>query len=112
IADKYNVNARLVTFVGMGASYDPGNCFVMGEWGQLKANSVIGDSAGWYASTGYRFGKFTPYLTYGQTRKVSNTSDAGLDPAMLPPFLAGPAMGLNGALNSVLARKQDQSTIS
>ncbi|MEO8135314.1 MAG: porin [Betaproteobacteria bacterium] len=112
IADKYNVNARLIDFIGMGASYDPGNWFVMGEWGRLKANSAIGDSSGWYASAGYRFGKFTPYLTYGRTRRDSNSSDPGLDASMLPPYLAGPAMSLNGALNSALANKVDQSTIS
>ena len=59
IADKYSVDDRRVTFAGLGASYDPGKWFVMGEWARFKTNSILGTKSALYASGGYRFGKVT-----------------------------------------------------
>jgi len=112
IADKFSATGRVANFLGAGASYDPGNWFVLGEWGRVTTGSIIGDHSGWYASAGYRLEKFTPFLTYARTRQDSRTSDPGLDVAGLPPYLTGPALDLNAGLNSVLARKTGQGAIS
>jgi len=112
LADTYDPYNRRLTFFGMGAMYDPGAWFVMGEWGTTDFHSVLGKSTAWYASTGYRLGKVTPYLTYGELHADSNRSDPGLTVSTLPPFLAGPARGLNGALNSILGSISDQRTMS
>jgi hypothetical protein len=112
IDEKYNVDDRAVTFLGIGASYDPGNWFVMGEWGRINLHSVLGESTGWYASSGYRLGKFTPYATFGEVKADSNTTDPGLTLSALPPELVGPAAGLNAALNSQLGAIAAQRTIS
>jgi hypothetical protein len=112
IADKYDPANKPFPFLGLGASYDPGNWFVMGEWGHAKRNSVLGDNTAWYASGGYRFEKFTPYLIYADAKVDSNTSDPGLTVSALPPFLAGPATGLNAALNAILGSATVQNTIS
>jgi hypothetical protein len=111
IADKYDSNAKLFSAVGIAASYDPGAWFVMGEWGHIDSHSAIGNKTGWYASGGYRFGKFTPYVTYAQAQ-ADNLSDPGLTVSALPPFLVGPASGLNAALNSILSTKPVQNTVS
>jgi hypothetical protein len=87
----------------VGAIYNPGNWFVTGEWGTRNLNSVIGKSTAWYLSGGYQLAKFTPYLTYAEAKANSSTSDPGLNVSMLPPDLAGPATGLNTALNAILA---------
>jgi hypothetical protein len=63
-------------------------------------------------SSGYRLAKFTPYLTYAEAKAGSNTSDPGLNVSGLPPYLAGPAAGLNAALNAILATAAAQNTIS
>jgi len=103
IADKYDVDNQIITATAIGARYDPGQWFVMGEATQLVTHSILGKGTGWYLSGGYRFGKFTPYLTYGETR-ADNLSDPGL--------AAPEAAGLNAALNSLLSTKPVQKTVS
>jgi predicted porin len=113
LADKYDPNnGKPFTFIGVGAMYDPGSWFVMGEWGSTESRSVLGKRSAWYVSGGYRAGKLTPYLTYAETKADSNTSDPGLTLSGLPPFLAGPAAGLNAGLNAALGSKPAQKTVS
>lgn len=111
IADKYDVSNKPFTFVGIGGTYDPGGWFVMGEWGTANSDSALGKRTSWYTSGGYRLGAFTPYLTYARA-KADKLSDPGLTLSTLPPFLTGPATGLNIALNSILSAKPVQNTIS
>jgi hypothetical protein len=111
IADKYDIDNKHVYVITLGARYDPGKWFVLGEWSHVVTHSVLGTLNGWYVSGGYRFGKFTPYVAYAQAT-ADNLSDPGLTVSALPPFLAGPAAGLNAALNSLLSTKPVQDTIS
>ena len=85
IADKYEVKDRLATFLGVGAGYDPGSWFAIAEWARFDTHSVVGKRSAWYVSGGPRFGRATPYLTYGRVKVESQTSDAGLPLAGLPP---------------------------
>ena len=112
LADTYDAYNRRLTFVGIGAMYDPGSWFLAGEWGTTNLHSALGKSTAWYASSGYRMGKLKPYLTYGGLVANSNRSDPGLNASGLPPSLAGQAAGLNGALNAILGSIADQRTIS
>lgn len=83
------------TAMGIGANYDPGNWFVLGEIGHIRNRSLLGDKTMLYASTGYRLGDFTPFIAY-------TTSHGSM--------LAGPkAAALNNALSS---RSIVQSTAS
>ena len=75
-------------------------------------HSAVGKSTAWYLSGGYRLAKFTPYLTYAEAKADSNTSDPGVNVSALPPYLVGPATGLNAALNTILATAAVQNTIS
>jgi hypothetical protein len=109
---KYDPYRKPLEFIGIGAMYNPGDWFVTGEWGTQQLHSVLGESTGWYVSGGYRVAKFTPYLTYGALKANSNTSDPGLNVSVLPPHLAGPAMGLNAALNAILGSIAVQHTTS
>lgn len=111
LADKYDVNDKAFTFISLGAMYDPGGWFVTGEWGLTESHSVVGRKSAWYVSGGYRLGDFTPYFTYARG-SADKLSDPGLTVSALPPFLAGPAIGLNAALNDNLSRKRVQSTVS
>ena len=111
IADKYDAANKPYSVLALGASYDPGKWFVMGEWGYYDTRSVFGKGPTWYASSGYRIGTFTPYLTYAQV-KADNLSDPGLSLSALPPSLAGSANVLNDTLNALLSTKLVQNTIS
>jgi hypothetical protein len=110
IADKYDQYDRPLRFLSLGGTYDPGQWFVTGEWGTSDLHSVLGKSTAWYASGGYRLGRFTPYLNYSQVRASGAKSDPGLDLSALPHGLAGPAFGLNAGLNAILASGPSQST--
>jgi hypothetical protein len=59
VTDAWIQNSDL----SVGASYDPGDWFVMSEWIQRRSTFKINAM---YISTGYRVNKFTPYLTYSQ----------------------------------------------
>ncbi len=110
LADRYNTHNALLTFYGLGASYDPGKWFALGEWAKGLSHTALGTSTGWYVSSGYHLRKFKPYATYASLKADTNTSDPGLTVAGQPPSLAGPAAGLNGALNSVLGTAATQKT--
>ncbi|MGA2186995.1 MAG: hypothetical protein ABSH33_00590 [Steroidobacteraceae bacterium] len=109
---KYDPYRKPLEFIGIGAMYNPPDWFVTGEWGTQQLHSAIGESTAWYVSGGYRVAKFTPYLTYGTLKANSNTSDPGLNVSALPPYLTGPAMGLNAALNAILGSIPVQNTTS
>jgi hypothetical protein len=112
LAEEYEPDDQVARFIALGAMYDPGEWFVMGEWGRRDLRSVFGSSTAWYASGGYRVAQFTPYLTYAEVTANSNTSDPGLTVSALPAFLAGPAIALNAGLNAVLGSIATQKTIS
>jgi hypothetical protein len=112
IADLYDVDNRIISFLGAGASYNPGPWFLTAEWGRVDAHSVIGEKTAWYASCGYRLAQWTPYLTFANLRANSVTSDPGLSLTGLTPSLAAAAAGLNAGLNATLASIARQSTVS
>jgi hypothetical protein len=112
LADRYDPNGKRVSFVGVGGMYDPGDWFVMAEWGNANFRSALGRRAAWYAGGGYRINTLTPYVTFAQTRARSNRTDPGLSLAGLPPQLAIPAAQLNGALNAILGTLPVQQTVT
>jgi hypothetical protein len=111
IADEYDLDNKLFVTESIGASYDPGGYFVMGEWARDSSTSTYGVGTAWYVTGGYRLGWFTPYLTYAEV-KADRNSAPGLTLAGLPPNLAGFAAGLNGGLNAILETNPDQDTVS
>jgi len=113
IADRNNLDHKRFNIVNVGARYDPGGWFLMGEWSRTDTTSFIGSSENWYVSGGYRIGSFTPYVTYANIEPRSSTSVPGLSVAGLPPPVAAAAQGLNAALNSILnGANADQNTLT
>ena len=94
VAKKYMFDNRPISLVSLGASYDPGKWFVMGEWGRGKFSSFVGTQTAWYGSGGYRMGDFTPYVVYSKSIKQGDAFDAGVNSPYAAP--------LNGALNELL----------
>jgi predicted porin len=111
IADKYNLDNKPFVTEAIGARYDPGRWFMMGEWAHSNTHSIFSVDTAWYVSAGYRLWKFTPYVTYAVAR-TDTSSDPGLSLSGLPPNLAGFAAGLNAGLNAILESNPDQSTVS
>ncbi|QNI02470.1 porin [Halomonas sp. SH5A2] len=78
IANRYNLDDKRFEVLTLGASYDAGDWFLMGEWTQMESRSLITDTRSWYVTSGYRFGTITPYLTYSQQRTHNSPSNPGL----------------------------------
>ena len=112
LADQYDFDNKREQFITVGALYDVPQWFVTGEWGKRDLHSAIVESTAWYVSGGYRLAKFTPYLTFAEVKADGNTYNPGLNISTLPPYLQGPASGLNAALNAVLLSVPVQNTIS
>jgi hypothetical protein len=112
IADLYDVAGRILTFYGVSAAYEPGDWFLMAELGRIDSHSVLGEATGWYVSSGHRFKKVTPYVTYAQTRPNTPIRARGLELSALPPSQQAAAAALNAALDAALARIASQRTVS
>ena len=59
--------------LSVGASYDPGNWFIISEWVQHRSSTKV-DAM--YFSGGYRLDKFTPYFLYSQNSAGSFLTDS------------------------------------
>jgi hypothetical protein len=57
--------------LSLGASYDPGDWFVISEWIKRQSTYKVN---GMYISAGYRVNKFTPYTTYSMNTPGSYIS--------------------------------------
>lgn len=120
LAEKYDPDNKRFSIFSIGGSYDPGNWFVMAEWAQTESKSVYGKRAAWYATGGYRFGAFTPYLSYAEAKLKSNQSDAGIAAISMTGSPLDPSIGelnanadmLNAELNQQLAGAPIQKTVS
>lgn len=104
IADRYDVDDKRFEVMSLGASFDRGDWFVMGEWTQTESRTFMADSRGWYVTGGYRVGAFTPYVTYARHRIHSSTSSPGLSQ---PGTEA-----LDALLNSFLSHQPKQTSLS
>jgi hypothetical protein len=113
IANAYELHDSAASFLGAGISYEPGQWFVMSEWGHFESHSLAGEANGWYVSAGYRMGTVTPYATLASVKPVGNATDPGLDIGSLPPGPAAQATALNSQLSTALARRAgSQRTLS
>jgi hypothetical protein len=79
IANKYRLNGLPTSALALGANYDPGNWFVMGEYVDYKGSGFLSDARAWYISAGYRFGSLTPYLTRSSS-KAAIDAETGAGP--------------------------------
>lgn len=111
LADKYGQTNKPADIMAVGASYEGDRWFLMGEYGRILTHSAYGDREGGYLSSGYRFGKFTPYVTYAFADVRSNTSDPGL-PLTGNPFVDPSIIELNSELNGLLGSAPRQKTYS
>ncbi len=112
IANEYSGENALITYAGIGASYDPGDWFIMGELGNTNTHSFLGEKTAGYVTAGWRSGKWTPYATYAQVDANSSRSSPGLPTAGLPPQYAYEAMALNAGLNQLLGEIAVQKSVS
>ena len=112
IADTYGLQNKRVAVGNIGVSYDPGEWFVMSEFSRLNARSFLGDKTAFYATGGYRFGAWTPYVGYAKVKSNEATHSDGVDATRLPPQLAPVAGYLDQQLNGLLSNIAVQHSVS
>lgn len=112
IAEKYDVVDKRFTGYTLGASYDPGNWFLMAEAGQSDGRSFLAKGVGMYASAGYRSGEFTPYISYSMSDAKSPTRHPGLPLAGMPARQAFVARELNAGLDKLLKTISSQRSMA
>ncbi|WP_137939962.1 hypothetical protein [Chitinivorax sp. B] len=95
VVNQYEASEVPASFIGFGATYDPGQWFVQAEYTKRKTESFVGDTTGWYVSGGVRVGKFTPYMTYSRLKTDSELTSSGassVNTAVLPNLPAIPQL--------------------
>ena len=112
IADKYDVVNKRFTGFAVGASYDPGNWFVMAEAAQRDGRSFLAKGMGMYASAGYRTGEFTPYVSYSVSEGKRPTGPQGLPLAGMPARQAFVARELNAGLDKLIKTISSQDSMA
>lgn len=113
ISAAYAIDHKYVSVANIGAIYDPGAWFLMGELSRTHTQSLFGQTNSGYVSAGVRWHTLTPYVTYSQVHSSDSVKAAGLSLANLPPTYQMQAAALNAGLNAaLLASIPQQSTIS
>jgi len=97
VAQRYDSSGMWSPFMAAGVGYDPGEWFVMAEWGKGVFRSDFDDRSAWYISGGYRIGAVSPYLTVARAAG-GHRSVNGLNAAVFPAALAPAVSSLNSGL--------------
>ncbi|MDP9123699.1 MAG: hypothetical protein M3N82_03730 [Pseudomonadota bacterium] len=97
LARKYAMTDMSLSAIALGASYDPGTWFVMSEFVGFKGAGFLVDSRAWYASSGYRFGAWTPFVAY--STMTAQLYHETIDTTGAAPLAVG-AAALTGGLNA------------
>jgi len=103
-ADQVATQKARSSFLGLGATWDQGDWILSGEFTKRRTDSYVSDTTGWYASVGYRVGKFTPFVYLSRTQIDSqpanpipaNVSAGGYTVAMRTASAYGSAILDNG----------------
>lgn len=112
LASRYEVDGKRTRLLSLGASYDPGSWFVMGEWARSSSPSLLGGSEGAYMTFGYRIAEWTPYVGVARAKVTSNMSEQGLNAALYPSPFAEGAQLLNGTLNGLLSSRIQEESLT
>lgn len=83
VGNQLDPNDKRASFSGVGLTYDVGNWLAMAEYTKRKTKSFIPDTTGWYATLGYRVGKFTPYATLSRLKTDSSNVDNTIPGALV-----------------------------
>lgn len=100
LADKYSLKDIAIHIYTLGANYDPGNWFVMGEIAKYQGEGFTHHQTAGYVTGGYRIAEFTPYVTFAKIK--SNEVTESISTAGMPTALATGTNGLVGGVNTVL----------
>lgn len=87
VGQQLSAESKDASFTGVGLSFDLNDVIGSFEYTMRRADTYIADTDGWYATLGYRLGKFTPYATVAQL-KVKDSNVNNTIPALTPQLAA------------------------
>jgi hypothetical protein len=112
LADDIAIDGKSASFTGVGMVLDWNNIVASAEYTWRRSETLyVSDTTGWYATAGYRIGKWTPYASLSRRVMDGPTSVAGpvVSPA-LPPIVQGTVPALIAAVNSNIMNNSAQRT--
>ena len=82
-ASDFGINTKEdVTFWSVGGNLDWHNIIAYSEYFEREidgaANAFFPSQKGWYATLGYRIGRFLPHITYAKLEDNNSSSDPGI----------------------------------
>ena len=108
LATKYQRDIDADVFT-LGANYDAGSYFVMGEAFVFQGDALLADATGGYLTFGYRVKAFTPYVTFS-TIHSDERFEPGITTTGLPAPLAAAATALNAGAAALASNRTLQQT--
>jgi hypothetical protein len=110
--DRYDYQHTLkINHYDLGAIYDPGKWFVMGELYRFENNGFVGNASTGFVTVGFRQAKFTPYATFSKA-KSSHHHETPIDVTGLPVPLAIQGSIISGLVQSFASANTSQETLS
>lgn len=107
VGNEIDATDKKGTFTGVGLSYDSGDLLAMVEFTKRKTDSYVPSTTGWYGTVGYRFGKFTPYVTLSELKQDSTNVNNIIPPGVAIPGVTADLRALiNGTLESQSNRQK------
>jgi len=107
--DSYEIRDAKSTFSGVGVMYDPGDFVVNAEYVMLRSEKAYNDGDAWMVLAGYRFGKLTPYISYGSAKNKGRVTidTPNLQPAIKAQLQAFADASLNNQTTTSLGVRWD-----
>nr|WP_295081824.1 porin [uncultured Roseateles sp.] len=84
VGQEMDATKKHATFTGLGLGYDQGNVLALLEYTRRKTDSYVPSTTGWFATVGYRLGKFTPYVTLSELHQDSSNVNTSVIPVGVP----------------------------
>jgi hypothetical protein len=104
LSERFRINGKPVNFSGLGAKFDSRDMKFIAEYVKIRSDSAtITGTDSWYATYAHKLGRWTPFVTYAQSRVRSPRSDSTVPPT-------GELAPLAGGVNGLLAGREQSST--
>ncbi|OUS02274.1 hypothetical protein A9Q90_09470 [Gammaproteobacteria bacterium 54_18_T64] len=101
LGTRYDIADNAVELYSAGIKLEPGNWLLMGEWGQVPETGALANVWAGYATLGYHFPTFMPFITLAEING-DTPNEPGVATTGMPASLAGEIDALNQGLNLLL----------
>ena len=114
LAKKYSFKDNELEFLSFGLDYTYDNLIFNSEISKIDSNSFLPSMLAYYALTGYRYNKWTPFLMYARNKNdKDHYTEGALSTTSTSPVIVGTIKQLKDSLEKELYKmNSSQETIS